>query len=234
MGGIPFLQAHNGNYRKGRASSIQYIVIHYTANDGDAAAGNARYFASQALKSPASAHYFVDERQVWQSVKDADTAYHCGTAGKYRHPSCRNGNSLGIELCSRKDKSGRYYFKPETLERAAALARQLAQTYQIPPEHILRHYDVTGKTCPAPMVQDPALWGRFKTMIWEGGDDMNEYPDWAKKTYSWISDLPGWAQTAARKAVAKGIVATNRDSSITLLGANLQPLVWMDRAGLLD
>ena len=35
---IPFLQAHPGNYRRGRPWAIQYIVIHYTANDGDAAA----------------------------------------------------------------------------------------------------------------------------------------------------------------------------------------------------
>ena len=232
MGGIPFLQAHSGNYRKGRSGAIQYIVIHYTANDGDAAAGNARYFAG--VKTGSSAHYFVDEGDVWQSVKDADTAYHCGSKHGYRHKFCRNGNSLGIELCSRKDKSGRYYFKPETVERAAALARELAGKYQIPPEHILRHYDVTGKICPAPMVQDPALWERFKTMIWEGGDEMSDYPDWAKKTYSWISHGPGGAPAAAPKAVAKGIVATNKDSSVTLLGANLQPLVWMDRAGLLD
>ena len=68
---------------------------------------------------------FVDEREVWQSVKDADTAYHCGSKHGYRHKFCRNGNSLGIELCSRKDKSGRYYFKPETVERAPALARGL-------------------------------------------------------------------------------------------------------------
>ena len=234
MDQIPFKPAHPGNYRRGRPWAIQYIVIHYTANDGDAAAGNARYFASQALKNPASAHYFEDEREVWQSVKDADTAFHCGTAGKYRHPSCRNSNSVGIELCSRKDKNGRYYFQPETLRRAAALARALAEQYQIPPERILRHYDVTGKTCPAPMVQDPALWEQFKTMIWEGEDCMSEYPDWAKKTYSWIDDLPEWAREAARKAVKQGVLATNPDNSVTLLGINLQTLVWMDRAGLLD
>lgn len=63
---------------------------------------------------------------------------------------------------------------------------------------------------------------------------MSEYPDWAKKTYSWIDDLPEWAREAARKAVKQGVLATNPDNSVTLLGINLQTLVWMDRAGLLD
>ncbi len=38
MDQIPFKPAHPGNYRRGRPWAIQYIVIHYTANDGDAAA----------------------------------------------------------------------------------------------------------------------------------------------------------------------------------------------------
>ena len=41
--GIPFVPAHSSNFRAGRAASIQWIVVHYTANDGDTDAGNAHY-----------------------------------------------------------------------------------------------------------------------------------------------------------------------------------------------
>ena len=232
MGDIPYLQAHSGNYRRGRPGGIRYIVIHYTANNGDTAAGNARYFAG--TKTGTSAHYFVDETETWQAVLEQDTAYHCGTERGYRHKFCRNSNSLGIELCSRKDRQGHYYFHPETVCRAARLARQLAEKYQIPPENILRHYDVTGKNCPAPMVENGRLWDSFKSMIWEEEDFMSDYPDWAKKTYHWIAEMPEWAREAAQKAVKKGIVATNPDNSVTLLGVNLQTLVYLDRAGLLE
>ena len=47
--------AHISNYTKGRKQNIKYIVVHYTANDGDTARNNGNYFA-QANKN-ASAHY---------------------------------------------------------------------------------------------------------------------------------------------------------------------------------
>ena len=72
-----FMQAAAGNYKKGRTGSIKYIVIHYTANNGDTAFGNAKYFRNN-KNLQASAHYFVDENEVWQSVKESDTAFHCG------------------------------------------------------------------------------------------------------------------------------------------------------------
>ena len=158
-----FKQAHISNFKKGRSSAIKYIVIHYTANNGDTAKGNLNYFANNQNLS-ASAHYFVDENEVCRSVNDTDTAYHCG--GKtYKHKSCRNSNSIGIELCSRKDSKGKYYFKDETINRAASLTKELMKKYNIPVENVIRHYDVTGKICPAPMVNDEKLWKEFLAML---------------------------------------------------------------------
>ena len=50
------------------ASGIRYIVIHYTGNDGDTAMNNAKYYAGNVVKT--SAHYFVDEKEIVQSVDD--------------------------------------------------------------------------------------------------------------------------------------------------------------------
>lgn len=160
-----FKQAHSSNFERGRIRPIEYIVMHYTANNGDTAKNNADYFANNSNLF-ASAHYFVDEVSEWQSVKDADTAYHCGAA-TYKHRFCRNGNSVGIELCSRKDTKGNYYFKDETIKRAAKLVKELMKKYNIPVENVIRHYDVTGKNCPAPMVSDASLWKEFLSMLSE-------------------------------------------------------------------
>ena len=161
-----FKSAHASNFKKGRTDSIKYIVIHYTANNGDTAKNNLNYFANNQNLS-ASAHYFVDENEVCQSVKDTDTAYHCG--GKtYKHKSCRNSNSIGIELCSRKDSNGKYYFKDKTIANAVAIAKELMQKYNIPVANVVRHYDVTGKICPAPMVNDEKLWKEFLSMLSNG------------------------------------------------------------------
>lgn len=157
-----FKQANGANFARGRTQPIEFLVIHYTANNGDTVQNNLDYFAGNAVG--ASAHYFVDENGYGQSVKDADTAWHCG-ASSYRHPTCRNANSIGMELCSRKDSKGNYYFMDQTVYNAAALARQLMQTYGIDRAHVLRHYDVTGKRCPAPMVDNPTLWENFLNLL---------------------------------------------------------------------
>ena len=157
-----FKQANEANFAHGRTQPVQFLVIHYTANNGDTVQNNLDYFAGNAVG--ASAHYFVDENGYGQSVKDQDTAWHCG-ANQYKHPDCRNANSIGIELCSKKDSRGNYYFMDQTVYNAAALARQLMQTYGIDRSHVLRHYDVTGKRCPAPMVDNPTLWENFLNLL---------------------------------------------------------------------
>ena len=156
---MTFKQAARGNYSPGRTSPISYIVIHYTANSGDTAQNNLDYFAR--TKTGTSAHYFVDENEVCQSVKDMDVAWHCGRSdGQYKHPYCRNSNSIGIEMCNSLKAV------PEAVkQRTAAFVRELMSRYGVPVQNVLRHYDVTGKRCPAPWVDDPQAWMDFKALL---------------------------------------------------------------------
>lgn len=175
---IQKLIAHNSNYTVGRTQNIKYLVIHYTANNGDTGKGNCNYFKS--ANRNASAHYFVDENEIWQSVEDKDTAWHCGTKGTYYHKECRNNNAIGIELCSRKDSKGNYYFKNEVVNNAVELTKMLMDKYNIPIKNVIRHYDVTHKVCPAPMVNNVKLWSNFKEMLME--DNQMEI---LKRTYEY-------------------------------------------------
>ena len=62
---------------------------------------------------------------------------------------------------------------PEAVRaRTAAFVRQKMKEYGIDSNHVLRHYDATGKRCPAPWVDNPAEWMEFKKML-EGDDDMS-------------------------------------------------------------
>ena len=54
------------------------------------------------------------------------------------------------------DKQGRV--RQGSIDQAAGLVRELMAHYGIPADRVVRHYDVTHKLCPAPMVSDPALW----------------------------------------------------------------------------
>ena len=159
-----FKQCNSTNYKRGRTDKISYIVVHYTGNNGDTAKNNADYF-SRAANIKSSAHYFVDENEIWQSVADRDTAYHCG-AYKYTHPHCRNSNSLGVEMCSRF-KDGICFIPDKTVLNAVNLVKKLMTQYGINKCNILRHYDVTGKKCPLPFVENPSLWNKFTNQLGE-------------------------------------------------------------------
>ena len=164
---IPFVPADPSNYYAGRGgNAIKYIVIHYTANDGDTSMNNARYF--QRPNCRASAHYFVDEDSVTQSVRDADGAWHCGGALESSHHPlhniCMNRNSLGVEMCSDK-VNGKYVITAQTVDRTVELVRWLMAKYGIAADHVVRHYDVTGKACPEPWVRDESLWRAFKARL---------------------------------------------------------------------
>ncbi len=233
---IPFKQAHSGNYRKasrGKAD-IRYLVIHFTANDGDTAKNNADYFSQADIST--SAHYFVDEREVWQSVRDADIAWHCGTRGTYFHPYCRNANSIGIELCSRKNGE-KYYFKPETVRRAQQLTRELMKKYGIPIENVVRHYDVTHKNCPAPFVESVSAWTAFRQGLQKEETDMTEAEvkkliENSRRLYNTVAECPAWAQPTVRKLIGKGLMQGDEKGRLALSSGLLRTLVINDRAGI--
>ena len=210
------------------------IVVHNTANDASAA-NEANYMCNNDLEK--STHYFVDEKEVWQSVREVDIAWHCGTKGTYFHPYCRNANSIGIELCSRM-KNGKYYFQPGTVENAVQLVRMLMQKYDIAPDHVVRHYDVTHKNCPAPFVENAAAWQDFKRRLTEEVDDMtaDEVKNLiaqSKTVYSTIASVPEWGRATVEKLERKGwIKGEGGSAGLNLPEEMLRVLVINDRAGI--
>ena len=150
------------NYQKGKNKQNKFIVIHYVGATGGAEA-NAKYF--EKIYRGASAHYFVGHAgEVFQVVEDKDIAWHCG-ALKYKHKTCRNSNSIGIEMCCKKDSKGKWYFEPKTIAATIDLVKQLMKEYNIPESNIIRHYDVTGKKCPEPYVRNTSDWNSFKKQL---------------------------------------------------------------------
>ena len=199
------------NYGGIRSQKVTYLVIHYTAGYNDTAENNGVYFAREQVG--ASAHYFVDENKVVRSVPEEYVAWHCG-GSSYRHPICRNGNSIGIEICT-KD----YGFAPEALERAKELARLLMARYGIPKDNVLRHYDVTGKICPAPFVGK----GERAWQTWKGG----------LQVYNTMEQVPGWAKETISKLVERAYL-TGDGNGLNLSDDMTRILVILDRAGVFE
>lgn len=209
---MEFVSCDPSNYRAGRTQPVRYIVMHYTANNGDTAKNNCDYY-HRVGGLQASAHYFCDEHGAMQSVRECDTAWHCG-ARAYWHPECRNGNSIGIEMCSRKRADGSYYIKPETVANAAALAREIMQRYGIDTDHVLRHYDVTGKRCPMPWVDDPAQWAAFKDMLTP--EHPNDEEDENMVKYKTIDDVPEWYRSEVQELMDAGALKGTGNGAIDI------------------
>ena len=205
------IPCHPGNYG-GKRTQTQYLVIHYTAGDGDTAQDNGVYFS----KGPvgASAHWFVDEQEVVLSVPEDCIAWHCG-ADRYLHPKCRNQNSVAVEMCSRKDAAGQYYIPQRTLEHAAQLVRQLMKKYHIPRENVLRHYDVTGKNCPAPLTE-AGPWKEFLEELMR---------------YDTLETVPQWGRQTVEKLTRQGYLQGD-GQGLDLSRDMLRMMVILDRAGL--
>ena len=151
------------NYRKRSSRNVEYIVIHYTANQSDTAYSNAKYFNSGSRG--ASAHFFADENNIYQSVRLHDEAWHVG-AKKYLHKTCRNANSIGIEMCT----SGNAKVADKTKSKAAGIVAYLFIEFGWSADEVdtrvLRHWDVTGKWCPAQMCgTGNGEWLEFKNLV---------------------------------------------------------------------
>lgn len=163
--------ANRNNYGgKRKLSSIKYIVFHFTANDGDSDEGNGNYFKNNVVK--ASAHYFVDDNSVTQSVLDDYVAYSVGgskysdcskTGGGSLYGVANNANTLNIELCDSK-KDGKVMATEKTLNNAVVLCKTLMKKYKVDVNHVIRHFDVNGKHCPAYFMNEK-VWKEFKKRL---------------------------------------------------------------------
>ena len=154
-----------------RTEKVKYIVIHYTGSEGTAA-NNVTYFNGG--NRGASAHYFVDRSGEIREYCDPAKYYvwHCGgSLESSHHPyhgKCTNRNSIGIEICTHNN--GRNWeFTAKAVAAAVELTKNLMKQFGVPASNVIRHYDVTGKSCPRVpgwgAVGGDAEWKKFKAQI---------------------------------------------------------------------
>lgn len=208
---ITQMPCNTGNYTAKRSSAIRYLVVHYTGAPGTAR-NNGAYFASRG-DIGASAHYFVDAQDIVQSVPDGGRAWHCGAA-VYKHPECRNDNSIGVELCCYTNGDGTWYFDPATVDNAVQLVRSLMAKYNIDADHVVRHYDVTGKRCPMPWVDDPAQWAAFLAMLTP--EHQNDEEDENMVKYKTIDDVPEWYRSEVQELMDAGALKGTGNGAIDI------------------
>lgn len=172
--------------------NIKYLVIHYTAggtSKGDADIKTRNVFVNR----EASADFVVDDDSMLQ-VNPDPRRYYCwavGDKGDGRKKTIGNKDCISIEVCSNLKKGTSasvpnhegWYFTEETLRNAVKLSKILMNEYNITLDRVIRHYDVTGKSCPGiigwntAVIYDPKTgkatknknneteWLKFKAML---------------------------------------------------------------------
>lgn len=186
-------------------SKIDYLVIHYTAGlKSHAGKGKDVCEMFRTSDRPGSADFVVDEGNViWQYNPNVFTrrTWHCGgdlqgSNGHKYYKKCTNSNSIGIEMCSDKlkrtsklyssDKD--WYIHDETWDSAVSAAAILLNKYNIPFSNMIRHYDVTGKECPAFMCGSKKneyydnqtgekIWKKFRSDVKKALDELQGKKD---------------------------------------------------------
>jgi len=197
------------------SNKVKFIVVHYL---GVPNADNPNLYGGGY-----GGHYNIKRDGTIYKAADPKTAvvWHCGgglqgSGGHSFYQSCTNFNSIGIEcgVCyteNVKEASGdsdKWYFTTETQESLVWLVSKLMDEYGISADHVIRHYDVTGKICPNPYVKNNRLrtswtWGEFQSRLTAyrnngGYDDGTPAED-----TSWYRVRKTWADASSQKGAFK-------------------------------
>ena len=143
----------NGAARRGEPmKKVTDIAIHYVGNPGTTAAQNHSFFTNlaQTGETYASSHFLVGlDGEVLQNVPLNEVAY-CSNQ--------RNDDTISIECCH-PDETGKFY--DSTYQTLVNLCAYLCVEFDLKPDDVIRHYDVTGKICPKYFVDYPEKWEDF-------------------------------------------------------------------------
>ncbi len=148
----------------------KYIAVHYLG-----VVGQNHDLASDGC----GAHFYIYwDGTIYQRCSLDAVPWAVGTAGYYaqKHPEANNYNTISIEMCCKCDGNAalasdpKWYFTTATQEACAWLVRHLMGQLGIAADHVLRHYDIVNKVCPAPYVHNNHYktswtWNEFKKAI---------------------------------------------------------------------
>lgn len=163
------------------------IAWHYVGNANTTALANRNYFESlkDSHETKASSHYIIGlDGEIIQCIPDLEKSFCTNQANDY---------TISIECCH-PDNTGK--FTEATYKSMVWLGKYLMQKYDI--KNNIRHYDVTGKTCPKWFVDNPKEWEKFKSEL-EGDEDMPRY-----KT---VEEMPEYYRKDIQELIDGGVIA---------------------------
>lgn len=244
------IESHSGNFNPAtrKANTVKYIVVHYTGNRNDTARANCEYYRDN--NKGASAHYYVRNDTVYQSVREEHAAYAVGLGARkepyFKWPSMwkkiTNNNSISVEICGSYNSTEG---NSQTKDTAAKLVADLLDKYGLGINSVYRHYDVTGKECPMWAVTTPSKWFEFLATVnhyFIGKEDtwvMQDTPEnyqlfkiWMQRYLDEISSKPAdWEAYDMAIVYSRGWIADGRPKSNITRGELARVLVRLEEQG---
>ncbi|QHE63953.1 hypothetical protein FHE72_23465 (plasmid) [Rossellomorea vietnamensis] len=170
---------------------LQAGMVHWTANPGADADDHRKYF-NDTLPAQndrakregreddiryASANIFVDRYKALELIPVGEVCFQGNDGGtralkipalKATAPYYEYGNAnllcVSIEQCVERDGT----IHPDTIARTALVIKKLQREHpqlRDTKNRWVRHFDVTGKNCPAPMVSNPRKWDELLRLV---------------------------------------------------------------------
>lgn len=152
--------------KRRQLSDIKYLVIHDTGNTSPGADAEAHFKYLQTATRYGSAHYYLDDKEIIQTIGDSLVAWSIGDKWGYSNNPQRikdaiNSNSLSIELCINSDID-----KAKAYKNLVELVKNLMKKFNISQDRVIRHFDATGKNCPGSWSGNSwSKWWQFKEDI---------------------------------------------------------------------
>lgn len=151
--GTPGLVIDRTHTAKSQDSRVQFLVIHYTAEDFPSS-------FKTLTEGPVSAHYLVNDNPVviYQLVDETRRAYQAGVSS-WQGQTQLNAASIGIEIVNKgfrvnKDTGERMWFDyPQAqIDKVIELVKDIVKRHDIKPDRIVGHSDIAPqrKTDPGP------------------------------------------------------------------------------------
>lgn len=145
--------AIDGDSRGGtQLDGIHDIVIHYVGNPGTTAQQNHDYYSNP--NSEVSSHFVIGlDGEIIQCIPLNERS----SASNWR-----NHDTISIEVCH-PDQTGK--FTEQSYASLVKLTAWLSDLCGLDADHIIRHYDITGKECPLYFVKNEDKWEQFKADV---------------------------------------------------------------------
>ena len=157
---------------RSKMAAVKGVIVHWTANAGATADNHYRFFEHNNNRY-AGAHYFVDKNKIVQLIPENETTYHANETGYskigkfegYKSSDGYRGNAnsctIGVEMCVERNGT----IHANTIKQTIELIKDINRRHNLSVDDVYRHFDVTGKLCPKPFVNDQLSYQNFKRAL---------------------------------------------------------------------